>query len=139
MQQARHAFASYPQVNILGVIIALGDCWTYREYSRINLSPSPPPLSESSRSDPKYKDSDSNSSTRALSNDPSQPLPIQCADVDDAFGASSFARLQTRISDNALHALQKRLRVLASEMFRRSGCNCSCCFLPHSTEIPIQD
>jgi len=27
-QQARHAFASYPEVDTLGVIAASGDCWT---------------------------------------------------------------------------------------------------------------
>jgi hypothetical protein len=36
-QQACYAFATYPVVNSLGLIIALGNCWTYREYNWINL------------------------------------------------------------------------------------------------------
>ena len=50
-EQARHAFASYPGVNALGAVIALGDCWTYREYFRKDLRPSP---SLSERLDPTF-------------------------------------------------------------------------------------
>jgi hypothetical protein len=42
-QQARHAFASYPKVDAFGLVIALGDCWTYREYHREDLRPCPTP------------------------------------------------------------------------------------------------
>ena len=56
-QQAPHAFASFPKVNIIGVITALGDCWTYREYDRRNLSPSP---TRSEYSDPSFVDSSPN-------------------------------------------------------------------------------
>ena len=40
-QQACHAFASYPGVTAFGLVIALGDCWTYREYRRSNMKSSP--------------------------------------------------------------------------------------------------
>ena len=41
--QARHAFASYQAVDVFGAILALDDCWTYREYDQENLRPSPTP------------------------------------------------------------------------------------------------
>jgi hypothetical protein len=54
-QQAVHALASYPEINTLGVIVALGDCWTYREYDRHNMESSPTP---SERNDATYHKSD---------------------------------------------------------------------------------
>ena len=39
--QARHAFYTSPDTNTLGVIIAIGPFWTYAEYHRADLRPSP--------------------------------------------------------------------------------------------------
>jgi len=96
-QQARHVFASYPEVNTFGLIIALGDCWTYREYSRKDLRPSPTP---SEHRDPTFLD-------RALQ---LPPMPSVCQDVNKCFDASGFARLQSSSSDKALAALRPRLQ-----------------------------
>jgi hypothetical protein len=51
-QQACNAFASFPEVNTFGLIIALGDCWTYR-YHQEELRPS---LTWSKHSDPTFEE-----------------------------------------------------------------------------------
>lgn len=40
-RQACHTFASFKELNMFGAIIALGDCWAYKEYVREDLRPSP--------------------------------------------------------------------------------------------------
>ena len=35
-QQARRAFAMFPNVSVLGVILAIGPYWTYVEYDSAN-------------------------------------------------------------------------------------------------------
>ena len=98
IHQARHAFASFPKVNIIGVITALGDCWTYGEYDRRNFSPSP---TRSEYSDPTFVDSSPN--TPAWPNNPG---------ID--FGDLGFARIQEPPSDRALHAVRERMKVLSA-------------------------
>jgi hypothetical protein len=101
-QQARHAFASYSEINTLGVIIALGDCWTYREYNRHNMKSSPT-LSE--QNDPTYLESYS-------------PSPsVIFNDVDRHFGAKGFARLQEPASDAAFRAIHQRLKTVCMLTF----------------------
>jgi hypothetical protein len=51
--QARHAFYTSPNTDTLGVIIAVGPFWTYAEYHRADLRPSP---SLSEKNDPTYDD-----------------------------------------------------------------------------------
>jgi len=99
-QQARHAFASFPKVNIIGVITALGDCWTYREYDRRNLSPSP---TRSEYSDPSFVDSSPN-------------VPIWPNNPGIDFGNSGFVRLQEPSSNRALHAVQERMKGLSASL-----------------------
>ena len=106
-EQAHHAFASYPRVNVFGLIISLGDCWTYREYHRKDLRPSP---TRSECLDPMFVDSGSDSDGPKIQSRP-------CADVDEVFSTPGFARLQTRTSNAALAAVRNRLIVLASTMF----------------------
>ena len=112
-EQAHHAFASYPRINDLGLIIAVGDCWIYREYSRIEQRPSQTP---SERSDPKSVDPKSDADSK-----PNLPAPTiqsrKSENVEAAFGTPGFARLQTRQSDNALHAVKERLKFLGTNMF----------------------
>ncbi|KAF8239150.1 hypothetical protein L208DRAFT_1374849 [Tricholoma matsutake] len=71
-QPARHAFATYLEVNVFGAIIALGDYWTYREYYREDLRPSP---TRSKHSDPTFD-----------SEEPPPPLSKTYPDVDRLFG-----------------------------------------------------
>lgn len=104
-QQARNAFATYPVVNSLGLIIALGDCWTYREYKREDFVPSP---TASECLDPTFGD---------LIPEKRPPSKI-CPVVDKCFGASGFARLQGQSSNDALTAVRKRLQEFGRTMFR---------------------
>ena len=93
-QQACHAFASYPKIDTFGLVVALGDCWTYREYHRKDLRPSP------------------------TSSDLDTPYTISrtCADVEKFFDTPGFAHLERKTSDDAMAALRKRLRVLGSSI-----------------------
>ena len=97
-QQARHAFASYPEVDTLGVITALGDCWKYVEYRRENMRISP---SRSEREDPTFTLSSS---------------PVDASKEDSPlhnfFGAKGYVRLQEVESDNALKAIRERINHL---------------------------
>ena len=104
-QQARYAFAAYPVVNSLSVIVALGDCWTYREYKREDFAPSP---TVSECLDPTFGDS------IPEKRPPSKISPV----VDKCFGASGFARLQRQSSDDALTAVRKCLQGFGRAMFR---------------------
>ena len=96
-QQAVHAFASYPEINTLGVIIALGDCWTYREYDRHNMESSPTP---SERNDATYNESDLVSPSTIVN------------DVQQHFGPRGFARLQEPASEAAFIAVHKHLQAV---------------------------
>lgn len=96
-QQAVHAFASYPEINTLGVIIALGDCWTYREYDRDNMESSPTP---SKRNDATYNKSDLVSPSTIVN------------DVQQHFGPRGFARLQEPASEAAFIAVHKHLQAV---------------------------
>lgn len=104
-QQARHAFASYPEVNTFGLIIALGDHWTYREYNRESLRPSP---TRFEHSDPTFEEP---------RRDPELVSKIY-PDVDRIFGAKGFACLQKPESDEALFALRRCLTSLSALMLR---------------------
>ena len=129
-EQARHAFASYPRVNTFGLIVALGNRWIYREYYRKDLSPSPI-RTTSERLDPTFVDSNSDSDMSTLQS-------RTCADVEDIFKTTGFARLQSNTSNNALAAVRKRLGTLAFTMFRSGpppGCNCYCCFCLRVTAL----
>lgn len=95
-QQAVHAFAPYPEINTLGVIAALGDCWTYREYDRHNMESSPP----SEGNDAMYHDSDLVSPSTIVN------------DVQRHFGRRGFARLREPASEAALIAIHKRLQAI---------------------------
>lgn len=106
-QQARHAFASYPEVNAFGVIIALCDCWTYREYHRGSLKTPP------TRFEPSNPTFGSEEPCLDL-----PPLSNIHPDVDRFFGKKGFARLQETESDGALLALRQRFTVLSSLMFQ---------------------
>jgi hypothetical protein len=86
------------------VIVALGDCWTYKEYHRIDQRLSP------TMSDPMSEYSSSGS-------EEVKPQNRICPDVELAFGTARFARLQSTASDAALSAVRKRLSILAYGMF----------------------
>jgi hypothetical protein len=103
-QQARNAFATYPVVNSLGLIVALGDCWTYREYEREDLAPYP---TASEILDDTFGDSIPEK----------QPRAKVCLSVNQWFGASGFARLQEQSSDDALAAVRQRLLGFGRAMF----------------------
>jgi hypothetical protein len=103
-EQARNAFASYPAVNNFGSIIALGDCWTYREYSRKDSRPSP---TRSEHFDPTFVDPIPGE----------QPYSKIFPVVEHCFGATGFARLQGQSSDHALAAVRKRLQDFGRTMF----------------------
>ena len=84
-QQGPRAFASYPAVNTLGCIIALGDCWTY---ARESMRPS---QTQSERADPTFR----NSSPPLDS-----PLPSKTyLDVTQSFGVKGFGCLNDPESD----------------------------------------
>lgn len=104
-QQARNAFATYPVVNSLGLIIALGDCWTYREYKRDDFAPS---LTLSEHLDPTFQDSVPEE----------RPASMVCPAIDTCFGDSGFACLQRQSSDDALSAVRKRLQGFGHAMFQ---------------------
>lgn len=108
-QQARHAFASYPEVDALGVIVALGDCWTYREYFREEMGSSLSP-SQSELADPTFRGSSIGS---LISPSPS----MICEDVNKCFGAKGFARLQDPESDMALTVIRNRLKTFVDKIF----------------------
>jgi len=97
-QQARYAFASFPKMLIIGVITSLGDCWTYREYDRRDLSPSP---TRSEYSDPSFVDSS-----------PPDGAPSNTGGID--FGNRGFVRLQEPPSDHAFDAVKERMKVLSA-------------------------
>jgi hypothetical protein len=120
-QQARRAFASFPEVNTLGLIVALGDCWTYREYARCNMVSSPSP---SEQEDPTYRES---------SRDCMSPSTIVDR-VNQHFGPKGFARLQEPASDDALRAVHLRLKFLSSGMFPHT-CECYLFRFPHCIEL----
>jgi hypothetical protein len=93
---------------VLGVIVALGDRWMYREYYRTDLPNSPTP---SERRDPTFVGSNSGS----VSPD-TMPARV-CVSVEEAFGISGFGCLQSTRSNNALRIVRLRMRTIASEMF----------------------
>jgi hypothetical protein len=103
-QQARNAFATYPVVNSLGLIVALGDCWTYREYEREDFASSP---TVSECLDPTFGD------PVPEKRPPSKICPV----VHECFGALGFARLQEQSSDDALTAVRQRLLEFGRVMF----------------------
>lgn len=109
-QQARRAFASFPEVNTLGLIVTLGDCWIYREYARRDMVSSP---SLSEQEDPTYPES---------SRDCLSPSTIVDG-INKHFGPKGFAHLQEHESDNALRAIHQRLQFLCSTMFSHP-CEC---------------
>ena len=96
-QQAVHAFASYPEIDTLGVIVALGDCWTYREYDRHYMELSPTP---SERNDATYHESDLVSPSTIVN------------DVQRHFGRRGFAHFQEPASEAASIAIHKRLQAM---------------------------
>jgi hypothetical protein len=104
-QQAHHAFTSYPEVNTLGVIIALGDLWTYREYECKNMRTSP------SRSE--QEDSTFTLSSPLL--DISRAVTYK--PLDKFFRAKGYARLQEVSSDNALKVIQERTKHLCTSLW----------------------
>jgi hypothetical protein len=124
-QQARRTFATYPEVNTLGLIIALGDCWTYREYARESIRPSP---TRSELEDPTFRESS------ITSNDIPSPSRTY-ADVNQFFGNKGFARLQDPESDQALEAIHIRLKILCAGMF---NCEYYLSSYQHSTELVIE-
>lgn len=96
-RQARHVFHVSPKTTTLGVIIAIGPYWTYGEYFRSDLRPSP---SFSERGDPTYRDP--------------APLPetfrIRYYPPFVTLAAQSVLLLQTQASDNGLQIVRKRLQ-----------------------------
>jgi len=99
-QQARHALHTSPDTQILGVIIALGACWTYVEYHRTRLQPSP---SLSEKKDPTYKDTTPDPQESWMTDYP----PFAAYVADD-----TFLRLETPQSDNGLLMIRRRLQEL---------------------------
>jgi hypothetical protein len=89
-QQAYHAFHTFPEVDTLGVIIALGDCWTYRVYEKESLRPS---LSKSEREDSTFT-----SSTHSIATSKANTY----APLDKLFGNEGHVRLQDARSGQAL-------------------------------------
>ena len=104
-EQARHAFAACPEVNTIGVIVAIGDLWTYREYRRQRMGTSP---SRSEQEDPTFTPSSSAAVPRP--DEKYQP-------VNYFFGNKGFVRLQEVGSDNALKAVRKRNKELYSSLW----------------------
>lgn len=124
LYQCRHTFMSFPEVHTLGLIVALGDCWTYREYDRRNMISSPSP---SEQTDPTYRES---------FHDCISPSTI-FDDVNQHFGRKGFARLQGPASDNALRAVHLHLKFLCSTMFAHN-CECYLYCDPHSIELILE-
>lgn len=96
-QQARHAFANSPHSQLFGVIIAIGDYWTYVEYDRNHIRTSP---SVSEQKDPTYMDT--------------TPAPYESWMRDyEPFTLlaqpTGFLRLQTSLSNQGLLLVRKRL------------------------------
>jgi hypothetical protein len=98
-QQAHHAFKSFTTVNTLGVIIAVGGMWMYREFERDAMRVS---QSRSERED----------STFTLSSDSYGFIPRKYQPVERLLGNKGYVHLQGAESDEALKAVQKRLRAL---------------------------
>jgi hypothetical protein len=102
-QQARRAFAAFSDTSTIGVIIALGDCWTYREYHRNEIEASP---SRSEQED----------STFVLSSPPVMSWSRTYAPLDQFFGAEGYARLQYAKSNKALQTIREHLQNLCADM-----------------------
>jgi hypothetical protein len=108
-QQAHNAFATYPVVSSLSLIIALGDCWTYREYKREDFAPSPT-VSE-------CLDSTFGAPIQVPKKRPPSQSRI-CLVVNQCFSASGFACLQGQSSDDPLTAVRERLQGFGHAMFQ---------------------
>jgi hypothetical protein len=100
-QQARRAFVLFPNVDTLGVILAIGPYWTYIEYDSANARPSP---SKSEQNDPTYMDR-----TPSPANTPGRFYEP----VLELFKPDGFARLETEKSAKGLRLVQQRMKVLA--------------------------
>jgi hypothetical protein len=96
-RQARHAFHASPTTTTLGVIIAIGPYWTYGEYFRSDLRPSPP---FSEKEDPTYSDSPPLQETFCIRDYP----PFA------ALSNESVLLLQTQASDDGMKIVRKRLQ-----------------------------
>ncbi|KAF9459180.1 hypothetical protein BDZ94DRAFT_1325002 [Collybia nuda] len=101
--QVYHAFSTDMSIHTLGIIIALGDAWTYQEYNRLTawtnfIQEGPnPDLSYAPPGSQKQK-------TKA-------PIALTSAKVEAHFN-NGYAVLGTSESDRALLALRQRLKEL---------------------------
>jgi hypothetical protein len=99
--QARHAFYTSPNTNILSVIIAVGSFWRYVEYHRVDLRPSP---SLSEKKDPTY---DVSTPPRMLSVKEYEPFRMHIAST-----GRPCLLLETEDSRTGLIIVRKRIQVL---------------------------
>lgn len=100
--QARHAFYTSPDTNILGIIIAVGPFWRYVEYHRVDLRPSP---SLSEKKDSTY--GDSTPPPRVLSMKEYEPFHMHIAST-----GRPYLLLETEDSKMGLLIVHKRIQEL---------------------------
>ncbi|KAF8231473.1 hypothetical protein L208DRAFT_1398803 [Tricholoma matsutake] len=99
-QQARRVFITFPSMRKLGVIIAIGAYWTYFEYDRDDVRPSP---SRSEQKDTTFMEDPS---------PPSSPAQVLTS-LHGVFGPDGFARLESRQSDEGLQLISRRVKNLS--------------------------
>jgi hypothetical protein len=97
--QARHALHASPTTDTLGVILAMGRYWTYGEYRRTDLRPSP---SLSEKKDPTYRVTE-RTPIAFMKGLPSFEMHL---------GHDVCLCLETERSDQGLRIVQKRLHAL---------------------------
>lgn len=98
--QARHTFCSSPEIQELGVILAIGPFWKYVEYNRQDFRQSP---SFSEKKDATY------------ANTPTPPPALLMRDYEPFLtltGGVGFLRLESINSNRALHVVRERLQEL---------------------------
>lgn len=99
-EQARCAFAMFPNVSILGVILAIGPYWTYVEYDSANNRPSP---SRSELHDATYME---------ITPPPTQSPGRFYEPIATLFAPDGFARLETDLSTKGLGLVRGRMKAL---------------------------
>jgi hypothetical protein len=99
-QQTRRAFAMFPNVSVLGVILAIGPYWTYLEYDSANARPSP---SKSELRDATYME---------ITPPPTESPGRFYAPIAALFAPDGFARLETDLSTEGLRLVRDRMKAL---------------------------
>jgi hypothetical protein len=99
-EQARHAFASFPNLTTLGVIIAVGPYWTYVEYDSADI---PPSRSKSEQKDPTYMDT---------TPPPTKLHAKAYHPIRSLFEPHGFACLETDLSNKGFKIIRDRMKFL---------------------------